>query len=493
MIQNDNRITFQQILRASLVAVSATAVNTVAGIVRAKGLALLLGPPGIGLLSLLSALFSTGSAVACLGINFSGVRQVAIDRENPELLSQTRRALFFGLVCLGGIAALCLWMLSAPIAEAVLDARDKAKYIRWLGFGLLMNSVVAYQNSVLQGLNRIRDLSFVTAGAAVAGVLIGLLSIYLFHEMGVVILVLASPLSSLLIGAFLVGRLGLRTVGKMRSRKLIQQIRGLASLGIASMAVSVLNGCVLIGARSTVTHDLGIAGAGQFAAAWGVPALLAGFLISAMELDYYPRLASVVAEPVVARNLIDRQLELALLAATPALVLAISLMHVLLPILYSADFAGAVSTARWFCVGYLLKVFSWPLVYVLLVQNRSKVFFLLELGWNLLFLTALKFGIGWIGLSGCGVAFCASYGIYAIVLVWLVKKYLAYRLTHRLVILLVLSMLGSGGVFLLSFFSSPNVAAISGTLVTIIVCVVSFKRIRDCITAENRIFAAESH
>ena len=69
--------TYGQILKSSALVGGSQAVNIVIGIVRTKAMALLLGPAGFGLFGLYGSISSLTQSIAGMGINSSGVRQIA--------------------------------------------------------------------------------------------------------------------------------------------------------------------------------------------------------------------------------------------------------------------------------------------------------------------------------------------------------------------------------------------------------------------------------
>src|ERR1700741_1667952 len=68
---------YGQILKSSAIVGGSSVLNIGFGIVRTKAMALLLGPAGIGLLGLYGSIADLARCLAGLGINSSGVRQIA--------------------------------------------------------------------------------------------------------------------------------------------------------------------------------------------------------------------------------------------------------------------------------------------------------------------------------------------------------------------------------------------------------------------------------
>src|SRR5215475_5082756 len=68
---------YGEILKSSILVGGSSVVNVAFGIVRNKVMALLLGPAGFGLVGLYVAVADLAQSIVGLGINSSGVRQIA--------------------------------------------------------------------------------------------------------------------------------------------------------------------------------------------------------------------------------------------------------------------------------------------------------------------------------------------------------------------------------------------------------------------------------
>jgi O-antigen/teichoic acid export membrane protein len=88
-----------------------------------------------------------------------------------------------------------------------------------------------------------------------------------------------------------------------------------------------------------------------------------------MRRFYYPRLSALSDDPPKMVDLINQQLHLALLIATPLLVLAMVLAQFFVPIMYSAKFTEAIPQIQWLAFGTIFKVISWPIAFTLLAKK----------------------------------------------------------------------------------------------------------------------------
>src|SRR3954452_4930169 len=109
------RHTHAQILKSTALIGGSSIVNIAFGIVRTKAMAVLLGRAGVGLMGLYSSIADLTHRLAGMGIQSSGVRQIAeaAGSGEQERIARTatvlrRVALFFGL--LGAVLLVLLLM-----------------------------------------------------------------------------------------------------------------------------------------------------------------------------------------------------------------------------------------------------------------------------------------------------------------------------------------------------------------------------------------------
>jgi antigen flippase len=107
-IATPQKHSYGQILKSSALIGGASVVNIAIGIVRTKVMAVLLGPAGFGLFGLYGSIANLTQSIAGMGINSSGVRQIAeaVGSDNTERIAQTttvlgRISIFLGVMGAG--------------------------------------------------------------------------------------------------------------------------------------------------------------------------------------------------------------------------------------------------------------------------------------------------------------------------------------------------------------------------------------------------------
>src|SRR4030095_7532859 len=115
-----------QILKSSALVGGSSAVNIALGIVRTKAMALLLGPAGFGLFGLYGSIQNLTQSIAGMGINSSGVRQIAEAKGSgdKQRIAQTAAVLRRTSLVLGLLGATFLLLFSRQISTLTFGSRD---------------------------------------------------------------------------------------------------------------------------------------------------------------------------------------------------------------------------------------------------------------------------------------------------------------------------------------------------------------------------------
>lgn len=419
--------TSRGLIRSMIVTGAAQSANILISIGRMKVLALLLGPAGVGILSILTSLKDMGSQAAGLGMGSSGVREVALASDDNENLSKVRKVLFLANIVQGGLALLLVWLLREPLAIWLLNDATRATEVGLVGVAILLSLVAAAQTALLQGLRRIKELGLATVIAAVIATIVGLAAVWWLGEAGLIWFLLAQAVTSVVITAYFTRRLSVPVGTRLTAQEVWQVWKPLARLGLAFMLGGLASTATLLLVRAQITQELGLVSAGHFAAAWSITMIYIGFLLNAMAMDYYPRLTNVITDQRATVELINDQMQLGLALGGPVLLLLIGWAPWIIPALYSDEFGPAIALVQWQTLGNLFKIASWPLGFTNVAAGRSKIFFAFQIVFNLMFLIMLLPTLETVGIIAAGPAFALAYAIGFVLSLMVVRRYHDFR------------------------------------------------------------------
>ncbi|MBC7343531.1 MAG: oligosaccharide flippase family protein, partial [Clostridia bacterium] len=259
------------ILRASAIMGSSSAVSIVAGIIKAKVMAVLLGPTGIGFMGLLQSILTTVGTLSGMGLASSGVREIAAAQANgaPERMARTRSALWWAAVVFGLLGALALVLLREPIARFTFGTTAYSYGVAWLSIGVWATTISGAQTALLNGLRRLGDLAKVNIFGSLAAMIIGVVAVWQWGIAGVVVAVVIAPLTTMAVSWWLTRGL-MSPEATVTLKELREPWRRLLSLGVVFMTTALMSVGTQFLVRLIVTRTLGLDATGHFQAAWSI-------------------------------------------------------------------------------------------------------------------------------------------------------------------------------------------------------------------------------
>ncbi len=444
-------------------------VRMAIGVVSTKFAAFFIGPVGVGLLGAYQSISQVGIQLAGLGINQSGVREIAVAEGTGDQEAVCRASVILLRMCwLTGIAGtIGMLLLAAPISKLTFGSAEYTSELLFLSAAILIASVSQGQLAVLQGLRKIADLVRVQIIGALAGAISSIILHVTFGINGIVFAVLATTVFNLAASWYAARKLPIKAAS-LSWRETFSGAKGLLSLGTAFMVAGLATTATAYAARTIIVRNISIEALGIYQAAYAVSGYVVNFVLGAMGADFYPRLAGVSNNHKEMTRLVNEQTEIGLLLAAPVVVGMIALAPLIIAALYSPEFGAAVAMLRWFVMGCFLRVVSWPMGFVQLAKGSKYWYLASEIFFNIFHVVFILMGLFWLRLEGTAVAFFAMYVLYTLAIRFIAGKLIGFFWHKDVKRLIVIQVLFVGSTFAATLIPSPALSLTSGGILSII-------------------------
>ncbi len=453
-----------QVLKSSMMIGGSMGLGFVIGIGRTKAMALLLGPAGVGLFGLYWSISELARNIAGMGINTSGVRQIAssVGTGDSQHIARTVTTLRRVALLLGSLGALFLVIFSRLISWLTFGDGQHAGAIAFLGLAVLFGEISSAQGALIQGMRRVADLARMNILSALFGTLFSIVIVYFYYrrgmaEQGVVPSLVCMGAMSIVTSWWFARKIKVERVS-MTAAQVGAEVSGLLKLGVALMS----SGLMFIGTsylvRAILLRKIGADAAGYYQAAWGLGGMYVGFILQAMGADFLPRLSGAAHDNRECSRLVNEQAEVGLLIAVPGLLGTLSVAPFVITLFYSSRFGPSVDVLRWICLGMLLRVASWPMGSIVLAKGLKNLFFWSELLTYASYVVLVLILVPWLGLIGSGIAFFGMYVLYWIGIYVVARRISGFRWseTNRKLALLFIPLVI---LVFVSWYVLPHVAA----------------------------------
>ena len=404
-------------------------LNVLIGLVRNKFVAMLLGPGGMGLVSLFNTTVQLISQATNLGIAVSAVRHIS---EYYDAGDMDQTAHYVKVVRGWCLLTALLGMLVCVVLGPFFSNTTFAWGNHTLHFVLLapaigMLAITGGETAILKGLRKLGALALVQIAAALASLAIAIPLYYFFGQAGIVPVIVLMAFATMCATLWFSWRL---FPWQLRgTRGILGEGMEMVRLGVAFTLAGIVGSAAEMFVRSylNVVGDLEVLG--LYNAGYMLTITYAGMVFSAMEVDYYPRL-SAVNHDVAATNLtVNRQMEVSLLIVAPMLTALIALLPFLIPQLFTSEFVPVVPMAQVTALAMFFKVLTMPVAYITLARGYSMTYLMLEAAYFVVFVLLIVLGYQYWGLLGTGIAITLAHVFdYLMINLYAYKKY-GYRVS----------------------------------------------------------------
>lgn len=418
----------RQIFKSTALIGGTQVINMAIGIVRTKVLAVLLGPAGMGLAGLYLTATGLIGSVAGLGINASGVRQIAEAAGTDDETRIARTVITLRRVALiSGLLGMVIVLALAPLLSRTTFGDNRHVFgLGLMSLTLLFSGISAGQTALLQGLRRLRDLAASQIAGTIFGALVSVALVWWLRDQGIVPYLVAISAFGILLSWWYARKVRVQRV-RVTWRETMTESRGLLGLGLAfTVAALIASGTAYL-TRVMVERQLGMEAVGIYTATWTLSSYYVGFVLQAMGTDFMPRLTAAANDHPTLNRLVNEQIEMGALIAAPGVLATLTFAPLVMKVFYSGAFMQGADVARWQILGMFLRVLSWPLGYVLVAKGKSLLFTVTEVAFGAVNVGLIFLCMKLWKLEGVGASFAISYLAHTAMTAFLARWLTGFR------------------------------------------------------------------
>lgn len=470
---NDNSSNLSRtIVKAMGVFGSIQIFNILCAIVRTKLIALWIGPTGMGLFAIFNSAIEMVGNITNLGVRTSSIRSISLETNNPSKLSRVCTALRRWSAVLGlvGVAVL---VFGAPLFSQWTFGNDSYTHAYiFLAIALLANTLTNGEHAIMQGTAMLKKL----AKSSLYGTFLGLiLSIPLFYYLGeqsIIPSILCYSLS-ILFFSYMMRNKDVGMQGEKLSLKDTLNIgKDFLKLGFYITLTDVVTQSTNYIFITYLNNVADTATVGYYQAGYTLIAKYTGLILSALCVEYFPRLSKVAHSNIKLNLFVSQELNIALMVLTPVIVAFILFRRLIISILYTDDFFVIETFISVGIIGMIFRAVSWCMAYVILAKGKGKLFFITETIDIFIFLALYISAYHLWGMDGFGYAFFAWYFCYTLIVVYVYFGIFKLRLAKSCYQWIVWALVTSISAFLFM----QNGSYVGAAIILVITSVVSSHR-----------------
>ncbi len=424
---------YRQIFKATSLFGGVQVINILTYIIRAKFVAIFLGPVGMGISSLFMTTITLINSVSGLGLNYSAIRDISKSSATGDIKEISYTLFIFKrwlwISCILG--AFVMIAFSSFLSQYTFGNKDYSWSFVFLSLMIVFNTLSNGNTALLEGTRSMKN----TAKSTVVGSCVGLLTsvplYYFFGTKGIVPSLIIGSLTVYLISAYFANKVKTLPVTVSRADTLSKGGE-MAKLGIVMVAAQALGSAVIYVINTYVRSKGGIEDVGLYQAATSITNQSIGLVFTAMTIDYFPRLAAVSDDNLKIKEIVNQQAIITILISSPILICLIVFSPLFIRALLSPDFYVITDVVRWLAFGSLFTAPMVVLGFIALAKGDKKSFFLYGSFFNnILALIFYIAGYMFYGLIGMGIAFFLSQLIYILFIGLRFHKLYSFSFTQQ--------------------------------------------------------------
>lgn len=433
MKKEDSKDRYSHILRYTGLFGGVQGLNILIGIVRNKLVAMILGPNGMGLISLFNSTIKLVSDSTSFGISMSAVRNISedFDRQNIEKL-EADVALVRSWSFLTALLGMFVCIAFSPLLSSfTFSWHGHTLHFIFLSPIVAITAITGGELAVLKGVRRLKALAGISVYSVIGALLVSVPLYYIYKERAIV--------PSLVIMAFIQMALTIAVSYKIfplrlsLSRSVLREGYSMIRLGIAFVFAGILGSGADFVIRSYISNVAGIDTVGLFNAGYMLTMTYVGTVFSAMETDFFPRLSGVSSLGFTFNRTVSNQIEVMLLLVSPLLVVFTFTLPILLPLLYTGKFLPALGMIQIIVLAMYFRALKLPVEYIPLAKGDSLSYLFLEAFYDIVLVVLVIILFRKFGLTGAGVAVTLA-GIIDFIVVFIYARLrYAYKPTAGIV------------------------------------------------------------
>ncbi len=405
-------------------------MGIICSILRTKLVALWIGPVGIGLFGLFNNALEMLSTGTNLGIRSSSVRDIsqALERRDPGMVSRMITVVRRWSLWLGLAGALFTLAMAPALSQITFGDTAHIWGFVALSIAVLLQALTNGEYAVLQGTARLKRLASVTLWGTIVGLAVSIPLFYLLRERSILPSIIAYATA---MAAFAwIFRNREYPAATVSRRDTLDMGKGFVKLGIYMTLGNFASILASYAFNAWLNVNASTEAVGFYQAGYTLINKYTGLILTALGMEYYPRLAKVADSRLRLRAFVSQEINVAIAVMAPVVALFILLRELVVWILYTPEFNVILTFVSWGMIGTIFRTLSWCLAFTILAKGDGKTYLWTEVASAVINLALNIVFYRWWGLTGLGIAFLVSYVLYTIIVAVVYFKVYRLRISH---------------------------------------------------------------
>ncbi len=381
-------------------------VRMLVALIRNKIVAVLLGPEGFGIISIYQNVIFFLKTGAGLGVSQSAVKDVSEANQSQDRLLFSRVISITNRIILyTSLFGFVLTILLAPLlSQWGFDDSFHIVAFICLSISVAFEILTENQLAILKGMRHLVALAKASLIGAIVALLTGIPLFAIWGASGIVPSLIVSSISAAIVSSVYVRRIDYDKM-VISLKEIIRGGLPMVKMGSALMLSNLLAYLFNIIVLGYIKRNGGLEDVGLFNAGSTLIISYFGMVTSALNTDYYPRIAAINKDNENIKIEANKQILVGLLLMVPLAVLFVFFSPIILRILYTSEFDSVVLYMDIAIIGILISVVSNCFGYIFIAKQESRLYLLMSIVINIIVIPLYFLFYKYFGLQGLGFSY----------------------------------------------------------------------------------------
>ncbi|WAH36823.1 oligosaccharide flippase family protein [Alicyclobacillus dauci] len=461
----------ERFLKAVVIIGSSSLISMILGVIVSKFRAIILGPSGLGIISISSGFIGVVSTLSLFGMD------VLIVQDNNQTVNYKR-----------ALNIVTIWFIMILLVLATLYIVDKRALFQFNGLNPIdwflltlaafLSSLATLQVAITSRQRNLKQLANQGMFSALGASCVSVLIILVMREKGIVLSIVLGTLCNLLV-VYLVGNsrnLWSKHSPHEKRKNIGRELTDGAILTTTRFVEAGVQWLIPI----LVAYNYGVTTTGFFQCAIIISTTYLGLLNNVMSQEFFPSITQMPISNIdkIEERCNEQQLFITLISV-PVILIVLGFSPYGINVIFSSAFLPAVTILKWQLVADILKFASWSYGYLILAKASRGYYAATHLTWSFSYLFAAIVFPRFLGLEGYGIAILFAFLVHYLMVVIVVYLKFKARVTLNNSIILALCVVYSAFMALVVDDKRVSLAnsllSISGAFITILFLVLNNK------------------
>ncbi len=428
-------------------------MNVLAMIIKTKVLALLLGPLGVGIFSLIQNTSNLLLSILPIGsVGFTKyVSEYYSDNKIEKINFLFRRLLSQNILFIAFVSVIIV-LSPGSLSRLFYSNEEYWKYIIILSvllpLGMLSNFLESYMKAI-RLIGRFVKMSILNS---IVSILIFIPMVYSYQLYGALAASAFSFATNILLCIYFLKKSNVLPNFRKIENVKKEVFKNIYSMGLAMLIMVFIQQVTVLFIRTLIISKFGIDSLGVYQSIYSVSTNYFGLFFVTVISYAIPKLSSYKNTAFVIDE-INRILKFFILLYTPLLVVCFVFRKNILLLLFSSSFLPAADLLIFQLLGELFKAITWVIgLWFVPLAMKIRQWFLFEILFNITYFLIAYILVSYyeFGMISVTFSYFLSYLIFALLNIWYIKHILNFTFKFKSLKILLVSILSILLVFLIS-------------------------------------------